>query len=594
MSIGRKFSRSSSNSSLANASSAVTSNVPSSRQTVGHPSLLYSPAYPQQQYYHPHHHHRFLYQYQTISSPPTMSFPVISPLIEVKRGSFPRDEYSNGQQHQQQQQIPHSNTPPIYVTQASQLPKQSPSPPNRKPSASLRWLRGSSLRGGKAKEEEASIELPPTVLYPNDQVEVELKHNHHQPIIQKSGRTGSLEGGNKGSETSAAVPAHLPLRPSLTMSHLDNLLLSTHNKRSSIYSQLSFDSIDSRLSLLDDSAFEEACSGNGGGGGGGINRESGICLSPNSNRRNRNHRPPPLLPLPAPITLPQSPDTPNSFQFDNRVGGGGGQISSQQQRERQQLYGRYAEKAKSDTALYFTLDETSTEEALRENYGDSRHDPFFFGDDDLLPEENSTGNEQNAHGEETPPATPLKRNTNRRTSLYAKFISAKRATTKAASSPSSTVNSVKQRFKFRSSSKVPARLAGSGGASENKKNAETSTSFFAKRPSVQLSSSQQQEPLSLLREPQYPPVPAPRMTLNSAAARLGSLVSASSVNLSSSGRRESAQFSDHQHHHQPSISPAGFRRRSYKNATEMNNFMQRAQSSILPLAANNSGVIWGF
>ena len=104
--------------------------------------------------------------------------------------------------------------------------------------------------------------------------------------------------------------------------------------------------------------------------------------------------------------------------------------------------------------MYFTLDETDTEDAIRDNtvFHHGKESQFFFGDADLS--EELKERESNST---TPPATPLKRNSNRRTSLYAKFISARRNTTKGlpSNASSNTVSSVKQRFKFRSSSKVP-------------------------------------------------------------------------------------------------------------------------------------------
>lgn len=484
-----------------------------------HPCAPFSP---KQQY-----HHRLSHP-QAVSSL-AMSLPIISPLLDVKRRSYPLD---NGMTIREESE---TNIPNILVTQPSVSQKSTSKP------ASFRWLKGASFRG-KSKR---PIQLPPTVLYPQQkqpqpqQRPLPLPPPLPSRTFSQKAEISPIRQVMNGQGPYPGNLAHRQfqqLRPSLSS-------IDIGNKRSSVYSQLSFDSIDSRQSLVDDSAIDEDY------------------LSSNRLVESVTRQRPP--PLPAPIALQTTSHT-------------------------CPLYARYSEKAKSDTHLYFTLDETSTEEALRENdaYLKEKEGQYFFGDDDL-PENGPATGDPNSRRQSstTPPVTPMKRNSNRRTSLYAKFLSAKRQSTKAPSSQvTSSVNSVKQRFKFRSSSKVP-RLA--GGTASPSKQSDGSSSSNTVSPSV----SPPLKPLSpaihrtsepFLNRPSAPVLPM-----------RPSLTSVSSISLSGERPKNPPPLP-------PPIPPlrlkAPPRRRSYKSATDMS-FLMRAQTDAsssfpLPPLTTNSGVLF--
>lgn len=172
--------------------------------------------------------------------------------------------------------------------------------------------------------------------------------------------------------------------------HCLNLMTEASNtKRSSLYSQLSFESIDSRIEVLDQSTLDEE-----------VTRDSPVCTLD-------------ALPKPAQISLSPCRSPANQKNLS---------------------------KAKSDTHLFFCVEDG----LFSEVYGYKEEDICKYDNEDVI---------DCCESDKSAETTQLKRNSDNRRSFYAKFIS-KRHSTKAPST-NNLANTVKNKFKFRYSSKVP-------------------------------------------------------------------------------------------------------------------------------------------
>ncbi|KAI2797864.1 C2cd2p [Blomia tropicalis] len=510
---GRRMGKSPSNSTISTSTGYCSDGKHRHRSTFGNSTI--TPPSLQQSNHQAQlsHHHSIL--------PFAMSLPVISPLINVNNRQYYVDGSNDNQQQSRMASIiiidekkkneeTCANGGTTTTTTESQLYNSNKHQTDRSKFGSLRWLRGASFRRNQKATSKQPIELPPTILYP---------HVSHTPSRDEITLCPSIDmNGYRHSSING--------QPTLkqTLSNLEMM-----NKRCSLYSQLSFDSIDSHLSVIDDSTLDEDYASS--------NR---LAQSVTKSR-------PPMAPVR--ISLHDNDQTNNTTTL---------------------MYGKNSEKAKSDSHLYFCLDETSPKDGLK----------------DLNQKvESPAKNEENScHKDKCDQDENLKEksNTNRRTSLYERIISVRRNANKSSSSNTTTnsIKSVKQRFKFRSSNKVP-RLFQSNNKTNNN-SSECESKVRRKLP-----------PLPTLYQSNHRASEPSINDLHQTKLSMMSIGSASSANLYEQRRKKSLPIQLPSPMQPPPPPPPlpPTRRSSYKNATTYNVYHGSTQSSILlasPLTITNS------